>query len=228
VTRPAPLPAETPLVPRGLPDHLPEGETLLWQGAPSFRQLAVSAFHIRKVAVYFAILLAWRIGTGIGDGLGALEIAQGSAPLAALSALGIGTIALLAWLSAATTVYSITSKRVVLRVGIALPITVNIPFHAIVAADVRRGAGVTGDIALTLPAGQRIAYLHLWPHVRPWQMKRPKPMLRALPDLDRAAAVLAPALAAATGGSAAGLHAIARDRNAAETGLPSGLGLAAE
>ncbi len=227
MNRPAPLPPDAPLVPRGLPDHLPAGESLLWQGSPSFGRLAVTAFHIRKVLVYFAVLLAWRIGTGIGDGLGPMEIAVGSVPLAVLAAFGLGTIALLAWLSAATAVYSITDKRVVMRVGIALPITVNIPFQAIAAADIRRGTGEGGDIALTLPAGQRIAYLHLWPHVRPWQMKRPKPMLRALPDLDRAVGVLAPALAAATGGSLAGLHAIGRAR-AAEAGLSPGLGVAAE
>jgi hypothetical protein len=34
-------------------------------------------------------------------------------------------------------------------------------------------------------AGKRIAYLHLWPHARPWQLKRPQPLLRALPDAAR-------------------------------------------
>ena len=44
----------------GLPERLPEGETLLWQGRPSWRQLALRAFHVREIAIYFALLLAWR------------------------------------------------------------------------------------------------------------------------------------------------------------------------
>ena len=38
---------------RGLPGPLPEGETILWQGAPDWRVLAVQAFHVRAVAIYF-------------------------------------------------------------------------------------------------------------------------------------------------------------------------------
>ena len=42
----------------GLPEPLPRGERLLWQGAPDWRVLAVAAFHIRKLAIYFAAMLA--------------------------------------------------------------------------------------------------------------------------------------------------------------------------
>ena len=47
---------------RGLPDHLPKGERLLWQGAPDWRLLAIQAFHVRKVAIYFALIAAWHEG----------------------------------------------------------------------------------------------------------------------------------------------------------------------
>ena len=43
----------------GLPEDLPRGEALLWQGSPAWRNLAVSTFHVRKVLAWFAILLAW-------------------------------------------------------------------------------------------------------------------------------------------------------------------------
>ena len=42
----------------GLPSALPAGEHVVWQGAPDWRSLAVQAFHVRKIAVYFAFMLA--------------------------------------------------------------------------------------------------------------------------------------------------------------------------
>mgnify|MGYP003349263071 CR=1 FL=1 len=44
----------------GLPDYLPPGERLLWQGAPHWRPLAMRAFRLRAVMIYFAVLMAWR------------------------------------------------------------------------------------------------------------------------------------------------------------------------
>jgi hypothetical protein len=42
----------------GLPSALPPGERVVWQGPPDWRSLAVHAFHVRKIAVYFALMLA--------------------------------------------------------------------------------------------------------------------------------------------------------------------------
>ncbi len=53
---------------RGLPALLPEGERLLWQGSPRWQSLAVRAYQVRKVAVYFGILVAWRIAAGVNAG----------------------------------------------------------------------------------------------------------------------------------------------------------------
>jgi hypothetical protein len=50
---------------------------------------------------------------------------------------------------------------------------------------------------LTLAPGERIAYAVLWPHVRPWQMRQPSPMLRCIPDAEKVAGILAQAYAAA-------------------------------
>ena len=48
----------------GLPGRLPEGETLLWQGAPDARTLLVRVFHLRFVGAYFALLIAASAVTG--------------------------------------------------------------------------------------------------------------------------------------------------------------------
>jgi hypothetical protein len=53
---------------RGLPEKLPAGERILWQGTPSWRALAIRAFHARKVALYFAALVVWRLALAWHDG----------------------------------------------------------------------------------------------------------------------------------------------------------------
>jgi hypothetical protein len=45
----------------GLPERLPAGEHILWQGSPDFRTVALRIFHLRKVALYWCCvpLLPW-------------------------------------------------------------------------------------------------------------------------------------------------------------------------
>jgi hypothetical protein len=80
-------------------------------------------------------------------------------------------------------VYAITDRRVVIKLGLVLPTTVNIPFRLIEAAECRRFRDGTGQIALRLSREDRIGYVHLWPHVRPWRLRYPEPMLRGLTDV---------------------------------------------
>ena len=78
------------IIPEGLPDHLPEGEQLLWQmiGKPDWQRLAINAFHVRKVAAYFAGLIlaqgAWKLshGAAISDALQAVPKLAGLGLLA--------------------------------------------------------------------------------------------------------------------------------------------------
>lgn len=182
---------------RGLPGDLPAGERLIWQGAPRWQALARRALHTRLFLFYFGLLLFWRAvsthyDTGsFGD---ALEAALWPVPLVLA---GIGLLWLLAWLMARTTVYSITDRRVVLRIGVVLSVTFNIPFRTIESVGMRAYPDGTGDISLALSGPDRIAYAHLWPHVRPWQIKRPEPMLRVVPDAVSVAKALSDALQSA-------------------------------
>lgn len=181
----------------GLPAVPPKGERLLWQGRPDWRALAVRAFHIRKVAVYFAILVAWRGVTAHADGLALAAASQQMLWIALLGAACMGALTLLAWAYARSTIYTITSRRLVIRSGVALPLTVNIPFSQIDAAAVRVRADGSGDIPIRLRRGNRIAVLALWPNWRPWHFTRPEPMLRCLTDVSAVAGLLAGALAGA-------------------------------
>lgn len=183
----------------GLPERLPEGERILWQGAPRWSALARRAFHVRSLAIYFSALLVLRGLSGLWDGL-SLQAAVASALwLMPLALGGLGVLAFLAWLSSRTTLYTITNRRVVMRFGIALPMTVNLPFRVVQTAAVKTYADGTGDIPLTLNTDDRIAYLHMWPHVRAWKIRHPQPMLRAVPEATQAAEVLARTLAAFAG-----------------------------
>ncbi|MGJ7506187.1 photosynthetic complex putative assembly protein PuhB [Variovorax sp. GT1P44] len=183
----------------GLPEPLPANERLLWQGSPDWLPMARGALHMRGLATYFAVLLAWRGAHTLSNGGSAIDALVSVLWLLPLALAALATVGLLAWLTARTSVYTITDRRVVMRVGIVLTITFNLPYRAIEAAALHPNADGSGDIALALGSSDRIAYAHLWPHVRPWKIKRTEPMLRALPDARAVAAVLAAALADSAG-----------------------------
>ena len=181
----------------GLPAHLPAGETILWQGAPSWRSLARRAFHVGQIGIYFGALLTWSVAAAHADGTsiaGAVISALRVLPLALAAVIILGV---LAWLTARTTLYTITNRRVVIRFGIALPMTWNLPFSMVDAAGLKTYADQTGDVSLSLKQGQRISYLVLWPHVRPWHLAHAEPTLRGIPEAHAVAMILGRALAAA-------------------------------
>lgn len=179
---------------RGLPGRLPEGESILWQGAPDWRSLARNAFHLRPIAGYFALLVLW--SAALHAHAGGLAGFLPTLWLLPLAASALGLLAAIAWLTARTTIYTITNRRIVLRFGIALPICINLPYAMIDSAGLRTYANGCGDLPLALKPGQKISYLVLWPHARPWRVSRPEPMLRSIPEVDRVAQLLGRALSA--------------------------------
>lgn len=181
---------------RGLPEALPEGERILWQGSPNWKALAIDVFHVRAVLVYAALLIVWRTLTILHDGGTASEAAIVVLWLLLLPIGATAILSVLAWATAASTVYTITNRRIAMRIGIALTLTLNLPFKSVVGAQYKASSFGTGDIALALPEGDKISYLVLWPHARPWRVKHAQPMLRGVPDGERVANLLARALAA--------------------------------
>jgi Bacterial PH domain len=180
---------------RGLPEALPTGETILWQGAPRWGALARRAFHVLKVAIYFAVLLGWIVASDQADGTPFQSTLSAALWLALGAGISIGLLTLFAWLIARSTLYTITDRRVVMRFGVAIPLAFNLPFRQIKSADLRRYADGTGDIPLTLMSTERISYVVLWPHARPWYFVPAQPMLRAIPDAAHVAEILAEAFA---------------------------------
>jgi hypothetical protein len=179
---------------RGLPGDLPDGEHILWQGAPRWTTLACEAFHVRAVAAYFAAMFALRAVTAVSAGQSWSTVGRSILLVSPIAVLTVAVLGGLAWLYSRTTVYTLTNKRVVIRFGVALPKAFNIPFAIIESASVKTLGGGAGDLALTLKAPNKIAFAHLWPNVRPWKLAAPEPTFRALGDVQAAAAILASAM----------------------------------
>lgn len=179
---------------KGLPELLPAGERMLWQGQPSWRALAIRVFHVRKIAIYFGLILVWRLASGWMDGSSLASAATFVLWFLPVALAAVGIPALLAWLYARSSVFTITSRRVVMRFGVALPWSLNLPYRTIDAAAISVQKDGTADIAISLTGLGRISYLHLWPFARPWWINRAQPMMRGLPDGVEAAHILAHAL----------------------------------
>jgi len=167
----------------GLPEALPAGERLLWQGAPDWKLLALHVFHVRTLAVYFAVMVLLQAMYLLGEPQARLFVPLATSVGLSLTALGLLTW--LAWLTARTAMYTLTSKRVVMRIGIVLTLTFNLPLRMVAAASVKPLKNGVGDIALKLAGDDHIAWLNLWPHAKPWALKNPEPCMRLIPDAVR-------------------------------------------
>lgn len=174
----------------GLPEALPAGEHILWQGSPDWKMLAIDAFHVKRLAIYFSLMIAlhavmiWDESLGLLANLSELSIG------AILASIALSLLVLTAWLSASTTMYTITNRRVVMRIGIVLTLTFNLPHRWIKTAQIRDQGEGFGEIALELKGDDRIAYLHLWPHARAWHIGQPQPALRCIANAKEVGTLL--------------------------------------
>jgi hypothetical protein len=180
----------------GLPELLPKGERLLWQGAPDTKALALDAMRLRTVGAGFAVLTVWRAAAGWHDKEPLGAIASTVSGTLLFAALALTVLAVSGVLMARGTVYSLTSRRLVIRHGVAMPMAINIPFSRIDSAGLTTGRHGIGSIAFMPHARSRTSYVALWPHARPWRIVRPEPMLRCIPDAAKVARLAAEALAA--------------------------------
>jgi Bacterial PH domain len=184
------------VIPDGLPDHLPEGERLIWQGKPDWKILAVNAFQVRKVAIYFGAIIAGQGVYKLLNGATLFEAAQSVPIIAALGLVACSMLLALAYASAKTSHYTLTNKRCLMKVGLALPVIINVPFRQVDGVAFATTSGSSGNICFKTAGETRLAYLMLWPHCKPWHMAKPQPAFRDIPDVE----VVAQKLAFALGG----------------------------
>jgi hypothetical protein len=166
---------------RGLPGELPADEHIIWQSSPDWKHLARAALHIRLSALYFGAIAIWAIFRGDMNTAIAVTV---------LGSVVIALFTLFAWGVSRTSVYTLTNKRVVLRIGVALNKCINVPLSEIESANLKMLDGGHGNIVLDLKGAPRLGYIMLWPHARSLRFVRPQPMLRAVPEARNVAAML--------------------------------------
>jgi hypothetical protein len=181
-----------------LPADIPQGERVLWFGRPEPTSLWRRAYRADWIAAWFGVMTMWNFVSGASDAGFLFGFISGIRTLG-IGAAALAIFAFLAWLSARTTLYVVTERRVVIKTGIALPVFYNVPFKQIGGASLRDYGDGTGDVPVALTNGQRIPYLALWPSARPLRFTAPEPMLRCVVDARQVAETLGRALAKAAG-----------------------------
>lgn len=176
----------------GLPEALPKGEHILWQGRPNSLRLAKDAWKLNWVLGYFLVLAIWRVGSAstalpIGSALGY------GVPFLLAGALTGLILYALATVQARSTIYTLTNKRVAMRIGAALTMTLNLPYVQISNANLLTRKSGHGTLAFELMGETRLSYLMTWPHTRPWRFARTEPAFRAIPDATKVAQIFAEA-----------------------------------
>ena len=183
----------------GLPEPLPQDEVILWQGAPNWISMAKHVFRLQWLSLYFAAIVIWQLISvassegGLADGWSSVALAFG------LAVFGLILVGLMAYWSATEALYTLTNRRIVMRVGIVLTVTFNLPYKTLGSAGLRLYRDGTGDIPLQIATEDKIAFFHLWPHVRPWRLAKPEPMMRCIPQAEQVATLLTEAWMANTG-----------------------------
>ena len=209
-----------PLNDANLAESLPEDESLIWQGRPEPKAIALRAMYLWYVVAYLLVLVLLRTGFLV---MSDAPMSEWSALLAwqlLASLFIVGIILGLAVLYGRSTVYTLTNRRLILRTGAAVPIHVNFPLEQIASADLKVFSDGTGDIALKLENSDKLYWLLLWPNVRSWWVRPLQPLLRGLRDFELAASALASAASAQSPVSFGEFKSDYGDVSVAATALP--------
>ena len=173
----------------GFPESLPTSEKVLWQGSPCAWLIARRIFFLPHLFFYFLILSCLTLIFN-SEVLTLKDLFIKFLSYMSLGMVAIFLLLAISYLISSTTVYSVTDKRVVMRIGIVLNLSLNIPFSKIETAELKAYPDKSGDISLNLVPDNKIAYLHLWPHCRPWFFSSPRPRLSCLKDVEVIASCL--------------------------------------
>lgn len=184
----------------GLPEHLPEGERIVWQGMPSPTALVNRVFQVRTLGFYFTLLIAAGLVYEFLNGAQWADIATTLGWQMGLAAVALGLLTGAGHLYAKGSLYTLTNRRLVLRSGVALPMMVNLPLGHVKSAGLRLCGDGTGDILLTPDSSTRLYYLMLWPHLRLLGFGNVQPLLRGISDPQQVAKLLAQVVREAGGG----------------------------
>ena len=176
----------------GLPERPPEGEEILWQGRPNWWQLTWEALSLPWVLGYFVLLALWRF-ISVVDQMPLGQAIGATVPFVLLCGVVVGLLCFVGYVQARCSLYTVTNRRVAMRIGAALTMTLNLPYQQVANAmlDLRKNG--TGTIAFETIGDTRLSYILCWPHVRPWHINPSQPSLRCIPDAEHVAELIADA-----------------------------------
>ena len=177
---------------KGLPGIPPEGEDILWQGRPNWWALSKDSLNLYWIFAYFMVLALWRF-TSLYDLTGTGHAFALASPLIIAGVVTCGILTLFAYIQARCTIYTITTKRVVLRIGAAFSIAINLPYSRLSNATLALRKDGAGTIALELSEPRKFSFFVLWPHSRPWKFTHPEPALRSIDNANEVALILSEA-----------------------------------
>jgi len=180
---------------RGVNEALPAGERVLWEGAPDAKALARHLFFLRPISVYLTAMVLWWIAVNASQ-----ASSVGFWVTLATQLVLSGGVVLAAWMFARAiargTTYAITDRRIVMNFGVIFPLTINVPLHYVQGASAKQFSDRTGQIAVQLNRKEKLAWIVLFPHVRPWTFNNPEPLLRGLSDPVKVGEILREAVLA--------------------------------
>ena len=182
---------------RGMPGPMPPGERILWQGAPCWRSLAARMCHIRTVSLYWGVVVAGTAAASAYKGATLSQTLLTLAPMLIAAAAVLAILLAVAFVTARTTEYTLTNRRIVMNIGVALTATLAIPHRGIRQVAVAVNKDQTGDLPIETKPGYEVTYRRVWPHARLWHLRQAQPMLRSVPQAGALAALLARTLATA-------------------------------
>ena len=174
--------------------ELAANEAIVWRGRPAWRSLARDVLHLRGIAAYLVFLVGLDAYQAWTKAIPLTQALHDSVPLLVIEGIVLANVVGFAWLIGRTTRYTITDRRVILDYGVAIPATLSLPFARLESVAVSVKADHSGDIPLGLRSDDRMPYLKLWPHARPWHVSKPQPMLRCVPQAGIVAALLSNAV----------------------------------
>ena len=170
-------------------DAIPEGESILWKGKPSFWGFSWYFFGLKLLAFYLIILsVVFAARLTVTDFFTAFIV--DFLPFLLSGILTSFILMALAKIQSQSSVYIITENRVIIKSGAALSFLISMPFKKIKAVNLQKRKGSLGTISFELNSGKRVPYISCWPSVRPWRFKKTEPAFSCIENVDDVATIL--------------------------------------
>ena len=169
--------------PKDILSVIPKDEEIIWHGRPDLRRFCLTAIGIKYILVYLIVITCSIIYTRYGD-FNLITILQVLVPYLLSCCLAIILLVIVGISQVLPTVYVITSKRVIIKSGLALIFMLNVPFDKIASIDKNNYSDGSGNISFKLISNKRVPFFASWPSVRPWYFSNPEPTFRCIADVD--------------------------------------------